>query len=240
MWEAPEEWNGCTILASRLHEHLGFVRSKLKHHEGPFMYSTDIVFKGQQRHDIIRLLGAWAEVYKRQGLESSLIAHADFGGVTLAVHLLSYIRVDASVFKAPPALPWVLAHIIDAACPDSGQEISKPTPLVGHIDCRLIREEGVLWQERLLDDFGAPKLKIACLCIFKLLGWAQRLFSAIEFLHAFDSPLNMDAALLDSRCKCRIRSLMHQTIMSCRNGNLLHSMVAYRGVGRDVTSYSRS
>ncbi len=97
----------------------------------------------------------------------SLIAHADFGGMTLAVHLLSYIRVDTSVFKAPPALPQVLVHIIDAACPDSGQEISKPTPLVGHIDCRPISEEGVLRQEGLLDVFGAPNTKIACPCIFK-------------------------------------------------------------------------
>jgi hypothetical protein len=45
MWEAPEEWNGCMILAFGSHKYLGFVRSKLKHHEGPFIYSTNIVFK---------------------------------------------------------------------------------------------------------------------------------------------------------------------------------------------------
>jgi hypothetical protein len=166
MWEAPEEWNACTILAPGLHEYLGFVHSKLKHHECPFIYSTNTVLKDRQRWDIIRLLGAWSNVRKRQGLDLSLMAHADFGGVTLAVHLLSYKRVDASVFKAPPALPWVLAHIIDAVCPDSGKKISKPTPLVGHVDCRPISKEGVLWQEVLLDVFVAPNAKIACPCIF--------------------------------------------------------------------------
>jgi hypothetical protein len=95
-----KEWNDCRVLVSKSHEYLGFVRSKLKHHEGPFIYSTNIVFKDQQRRDITHLLGAWVNVCKRQGFESSLITHADFGGGTLAVHLLSYKKVDASVFKA--------------------------------------------------------------------------------------------------------------------------------------------
>jgi hypothetical protein len=45
MWEAPEEWNECTILASGPHEYLKFVRSKIKHHEGPFIHSTDMSFR---------------------------------------------------------------------------------------------------------------------------------------------------------------------------------------------------
>jgi hypothetical protein len=65
MWEEPEEWNDCTILASGSHEYLGFVRSYLKHHEGPLIYSINIVFKGQQRHDIIHLLGVYGLTYAR-------------------------------------------------------------------------------------------------------------------------------------------------------------------------------
>ncbi len=206
MRETPEEWNEFMILAFRLHKYLGFVHSKLKHHEGPFIYSTNIVFVGRQRCDIIHLLGAWANVRKRQGLELSLVAHADFGGLTSAVHLLSSKKVDASVFKAPPALPRVLAHIIDTACPDSGQEISQPNPLVGHIDLRPISEEGVLRQEGMLNVFGAPNLKIACPCVFKFLGWTQPPLLAKEFLRAFDSPLNMDVMLLDSCCERHIHS----------------------------------
>ncbi len=147
MWEAPEEWNDCTVLASGSHKYLGFVCFKLKHHESPFIYSTDIIFKNQQRRDIICLLGARSDVRKGQGLESSIITHADFEGATSAVHLLSHKNVDASVFKAPPALPRVLACFIDAASPDAGQEIGEPTPFAGRVDCRYLSEEGILRQE---------------------------------------------------------------------------------------------
>jgi hypothetical protein len=238
IWEAPEVWNGCTVLASGSHEYLGFVHSKLKHHKGPFIYSTNIVFKDQQRGDILRLLGAWANVRKGQGLESSLITHADFGGVTSAVHLLSYKNVVTSVFKAPPVLPWTLAHIIDAACPDAGREISKPAPLIGHWS---ISKEGVLWQEGLLDVFGAPNAKIACPCIFKLLGWAQQLLSEKEFLQAFDIPLDMDVTLLDSHCKHCICSLLHRAITPLVATAIFCTLWSHTGGGgRDITSYSRS
>jgi hypothetical protein len=73
--------------------------------------------------------------------------------MTSAVHLLSHKNVDSSVFKAPPALPWVLVHIINAASLVAGQEIGESTPFVGPVACRPISEEGVLWQERLLDVF---------------------------------------------------------------------------------------
>jgi hypothetical protein len=80
MWEAPEEWNSCTILASGSNKYLGFVCSKLKHHEGPFIYSTDLIVKNHCRWDIICLLDTWARSRKEQGLESAIISHADFGG----------------------------------------------------------------------------------------------------------------------------------------------------------------
>jgi hypothetical protein len=68
MWEAPEEWNSCTVLASGSNEYLGFVRSKLKHHEGPFIYSTKPIVKNRCRRDIISLLDTWARLRKEQGL----------------------------------------------------------------------------------------------------------------------------------------------------------------------------
>ena len=82
------------------------------------------------------------------------------------------------MFKAPPVLPWVLAHIINAVSLDAGQEIGELTPFVGCIACRPISEEGVLWQEALLDVFGAPNVRISCPYIFKLLGWVQHPLSA--------------------------------------------------------------
>jgi hypothetical protein len=111
---------------------------------------------------------------RKQGLESSIITHADFGGVTSAIHnILSYKNVDSLVFTPPPALFWVLVHIINAALPNAAKEIGKPTPLLGLVLQMPIKENGVLQQEGLLDVFGAPNMRIACPCMFKSLGWAQ-------------------------------------------------------------------
>jgi hypothetical protein len=105
MWEVPEEWNSCTVLASGSNEYLGFVRSKLKHHEGPFIYSTDLIIKNHHRRDIIHLLDTWARPCKEQGLELAIISHADFGGLTSTIHIISYRYVDQLVFTPPWALP---------------------------------------------------------------------------------------------------------------------------------------
>jgi hypothetical protein len=101
MWEAPKEWNSCTVLALGSKEYLGFVQSKLKHHEGPFIYSTNPIVKNRRRRDIIRLLDTWARSRKEQGLKSAIISHADFGGVTSAIHIIGYRHVDQSVFMPP-------------------------------------------------------------------------------------------------------------------------------------------
>jgi hypothetical protein len=105
MWEAPEEWNLCTVLALGSNKYLGFVRSKLKHHEGPFIYSTNLIVKNSCRRDIICLLDTWARSHKEQGLETAIISHADLGGMTSAIHIISYRHVDQSVFTPPRALP---------------------------------------------------------------------------------------------------------------------------------------
>jgi hypothetical protein len=68
MWEAPEEWNSCTVLSLGSHKYLGFVRSKLKHHEGPFIYSTNIIIKNHQKRDIIHILEAWSKLRREHVL----------------------------------------------------------------------------------------------------------------------------------------------------------------------------
>jgi hypothetical protein len=160
------------------------------------------------------------------------------GGVTLAVHLLSYTIVDASVFKAPPALPRVLVHIIDTACPDSGQEISKPTPLVGHIDCRPISKEGVLQQEGLLDVFGAPNAKLhahassngwdglsgrsqqqnSCVLLTVHLTWIQR------FL-AHDASITFVACCIG--LSCLLLQWQPFALCGCVGGGLAGKLLSY-------------
>ena len=58
----PHAWNECTVLASGSHEYLSFLLTKLRYHEGPFIYSTDIVFKGRRPRDVKRLYQAWTSL----------------------------------------------------------------------------------------------------------------------------------------------------------------------------------
>ncbi len=99
MWTVPPDWDNLLLLASGLNKYLNYVLPKLKHHHGPFVYATDIVFKDRRSRDVARLYAKWTSLCKEQGLTSSIVTHAEFGGVTSAFHLLSYRGVDAAVFS---------------------------------------------------------------------------------------------------------------------------------------------
>jgi len=135
----------------------------------------------------MRLLQKLSSLCVHQGLLSSIVMHANFGGVSSAVHLMSYRGVDPSVFTTPLSLPQVLAHIINPASPGAAREIPRPDPLKS--TPRAPIESGrVLCSEGLFDVFH-PQLRIACPCVFKSTGWAQRPLSAQEHLLALTSPL---------------------------------------------------
>ncbi len=210
LWDIPPEWNSYTVLASGSNKYLSFVLSKLRYHEGPFIHATDTVFKDCCRQDIMCLLWKWATLCKQQDLVTSVVTHADFGGVTSGIHLLSYQRVDPSIFDTPPLLLRVLAHIINSPLPDAASEIARPDPLECS-PCAPIKMGGVLRSEGLFDIFR-PQLQIACPCIFKSTGWAHRPLLAREHLRAFDIPLDMDDALLAKYWECRIRSIIQWLI----------------------------
>ncbi len=198
------------VFVSGSTKYLNFVLPKLKHHQGPFVYATDIVFKNQPPRDLARLYAKWTSLRKEQGLMSSIVTHAKFGGVTSAFHLLSYRGVDATFFRPPPFLPPVLIHIINPAAPNAAEEAPLPTPL-SIIPWSPIVSKGSLCSEGLLDVF-CPQLRVLCPCVFKLSCWAHRHLTAQENLRAFDTPLKLDDALLN-RCRERqIRSLLPQSI----------------------------
>ena len=56
LWDIPPEWNNYTILALGSNEYLSFVLSKLRYHQGMFIYATDFVFKGRWPRDVLRSL----------------------------------------------------------------------------------------------------------------------------------------------------------------------------------------
>ncbi len=86
------------------------------------------------------------------------------------------------------------------------------------------------------DVFGAPNTKIACPCIFKLLGWAQQPLSAKEFLQAFVIPLDMDVTLLNAHCKGHICSMLQWAITPLVIMAIFCAWWSHTGGGgRDVT-----
>ena len=77
--------------------------------------------------------------------------------------------VDAEVFRLPPALPRILAHIVNAATPDPSREIESPCPLDEPIPRAPIIRDGMLQLEGLFDVF-VPSVPVACHCVFKAPG----------------------------------------------------------------------
>jgi len=198
------------VLASGTHEWFTFISSKLSAHVGPFIYATDVVFRGRRPRDISRLLYvyAWANLRDRQGFSSRVVRHSDFGGVTSGIHLLSSRGVDAAVFCPPPALPHILAHIVNAATPDPLREIELPCPIDAPILRTPIVRDGMLRIEGLFNVFD-PSIPVACSCVFKASGWAQRSLSIKELLRVFDTPLAMDDVLIADR---RARNIIQRSI----------------------------
>ena len=197
-FEVPPDWGSYTVLASGTHEWFSFISTKLSAHVGPFIYATDVVFQGRHPRDVLQLLDAWSDLRARQGFTSHVVRHADFGGVSSGIHLLSFRGVDAAVFHPPPALPRILAHIVNAATPDPSREIELPCPIDAPIPRTPIVRDGMLRLIGLFNVFD-PSFPVACPCVFKASGWAQRSLSIKELLHVFDTPLAMDDVLIADR-----------------------------------------
>jgi len=106
--------------------------------------------------------------------------------------------MDATVFRPPPALPRILAHIVNAATPDPSREIEFLCPIDEPIPRAPIVRDGMLRLEGLFNVFD-PSIPVACPCFFKASGWAQCSLSIKEMLHVFDTPLAMDDVLIADR-----------------------------------------
>jgi hypothetical protein len=198
-WEVPPDWSSYTVLASGTHEWFNFVSTKLSAHVGPFIYATDVVFRGRRPRDVLRLLDAWSNLRARQGFTLRVVRHTNFGGVLSGIHLLSFWGVDAAVFHPPPALPPILTHVVNAATPDDpSREIEFPCPIDVPILRAPIVRDGMLQLEGLFDVFE-PSVPVACPCVFKASGWVQRSLSTKELLRVFDTPLDMDNFLIADR-----------------------------------------
>ncbi len=229
MWDIPIEWMNDAILASGSNDYLNFVLSKLRNHDGIFVYATDYIFKERRSRDVARQFKKWAILREQVGLQSRILAHEEFGGVSSAFHLISCRGVDPIVFSPPHSLPRVLAHVLDATTPDAGKEISRPAPLTATPRSPII-SDGLLRAEGLFDVFR-PHLRIASPCVFKSTGWTQRPLSAREHLRVFDVPLYMDAALLDKCRERRIKTVLQRGITPLIASTVIRALWSNRGGG---------
>ncbi len=74
------------------------------------------------------------------------------------------LGVDDNALHPPPALPHILAHIVNAATPDLSREIESPCPIDEPILCALVVRDGMLRLEGLFDVFD-PSVLVACPCV---------------------------------------------------------------------------
>ena len=160
------EWTTEVVLASRMAQFLPQVMSKLNTHVGSFIYATDIVFSGRQARDIGREYVIMQQHrLLHYGLDSVQVSHEEFGGITSAVHLLSYRHVNPAVFGTYNVLHRTLVHVLNPGTKAYGVKISGPAELIPPHPRRPIVENSVLRMEGLL-DIHRPKLPISCRSVF--------------------------------------------------------------------------
>ena len=231
MTSVPDEWQEYTILGSGSHEFLRLIMPKLRHHVGPFIFANDMAFTGRRCSKVNRLHRSWAAHDYRMGLESTTVRHADFGGITSAVHGISFRGVDISIFTPSAPLPRTLRHVLSDTTPDATQEISAPTPLTDPQPRVPVYIDGMMRRKGLF-DIGKPTAPIACPCVFKPTGWGCRRLSAKELLRAFDvSPLDNAVLLTHRRAQTLLQRSITPLVVTTICRNLWNTGGGYGGAG---------
>ena len=131
MTSVPDDWQDYVILGLGSHEFLHLIMPKQRQHVGPFIFANDMAFTGRWDSEINRLHRSWAAHDRKMGLESTTVHHAEFRGITSAVHGISFRGVDKSIFSPSAPLPRTLRHVLSDTTPNATQEISAPAPLTG-------------------------------------------------------------------------------------------------------------
>jgi hypothetical protein len=114
--QLPRDWEISIILGSGKSEYFSVVLIKLSTHVGSLLYSTDMVFTGHRLRLVRGLYSSWSRKWwLEHSLQSVVVAHANFGGVMSAIHLIAYRGMADSCFRPHGALAQTLAHTINPA-----------------------------------------------------------------------------------------------------------------------------
>ncbi len=155
-----------------------------------------------------------------------VVAHANFGGVNTAIHLIAYRGMTASYFAPQWALAQTLVHVINPASQVRAQAIEPPEPVESPLLHVPIIRRDLLHGEGLF-DISRPKLDITCCSIFKPSCWVRRRLTPKEFLWVFDIPSFLIPKLLEDR---QTRSLLLRSLSPLIVVSIFWSMWAV-GVG---------
>ena len=180
------DWLECTFLVSGKCNFISATLPKLSTHVGPLVCSVDMGFS-KHRPMLVRGLYSswerwWADGY---GLSLTVVAHAEFGGVTSAIHLIVYRGVDAPCSIPHGALAQTLGQVMNPATKINAaqlkpSQIDPPAAVPAPTPWALIVVNGLLRCKGLYDIFH-PKIDISCRSMFSPSKWVQRLPSAENF-----------------------------------------------------------
>jgi hypothetical protein len=192
----PSAWDQYSVFASGTADFCRVVVSKLGKHVGPYLYVIDMNFESMRPRNMDFVLSKSPPALQELGLESTEVAHADFGGVTTARHIIAHRNVAGSVFVPLQVLHRTLSHVVKTTV--SGLAIDAPPPLDDDVGRRApIVEDGMLRGEGLLEVCWQRPL-IACKCVLNRSGW-NALMRMISLWGCVRSSENLVVRRLGSR-----------------------------------------
>ncbi len=116
-WWVPssEPAHQCVVLGLGPLVFLQEIKAPLLPPRQVFVYSVDFAFDQDWRRDFLRCYARWSIEHILMGLSSTVVAHTDCRGVTLAVHYLCFCLIRHDGLVEVPCVPCCLTHIINAA-----------------------------------------------------------------------------------------------------------------------------
>jgi hypothetical protein len=102
------------------------------------------------------------------------MAHADFGGATLAVHVVAVKKIDPVVLTPTTAPPCTLFQVISTTAHTFGSDIDALPALNVSVLQAPIIHLGEMMHLAGLWDFTSPMMRVGCHLVFKWSGLVQR------------------------------------------------------------------
>ena len=130
-WGTLEEINlpsssSCFILGSGSYTFFQSFLETLHRNPCSFIFSLDVRFPHITQQDVKCQFHTWQRALDTLDFSSLLIAHADCGGMSSALHLIVFLKIDLSGVGPLPCVPCTLKHVLNAASAGGHKEVPPP------------------------------------------------------------------------------------------------------------------